>query len=81
MARKIDSLRVNYQQYYLPIDNRYDGIIKLWNFTQFNKDQPRTDFIFKSTINDNHISYDLAMRSVIKELAETAGLADQTRTG
>ena len=21
------------------IDNKYDGIIKLWNFTQFNNDQ------------------------------------------
>ena len=40
--------------------------------------EPRMDFIFKSTINDNHISYD-SMRYVIKELAQTAGLADQTR--
>ena len=63
------------------INNISDGIVKLWYFTQVNKDEPQTDYIFKSTTHDTHISYGDSMRSVLKELAETAGLPDLSRIG
>ena len=61
-------------------NNTYDGIVKLWYFTQVNKDKPQTDYIFKSTTHDTHISYD-SMRSVLTELARTAGLPDLSSHG
>jgi integrase len=62
------------------INNNSDGIGKLWYFTQINKDKPTTDYIFKSTMYDTHISYD-SMRSVLIGLAETAGLRDLSLVG
>ena len=61
-------------------NNIHDGIIKLWYFTQVNKDKPKTDYVFKSTTHDTHISYD-SMRSVLVGLAETAELPDLSRIG
>ena len=61
-------------------NNTSDGIVKLWYLTQVNKDKPITDYIFKSTTHDTHISYE-SMRSVITELAITAGLPDLSRIG
>ena len=38
------------------INNISDGIVKLWYLTQVNKDKPITDYIFKSSTHDTHIS-------------------------
>ena len=49
-----------------------DGILRLWQFTQLHTDS-QNDFIFKSSTNNHHISYD-SMLEVLHDLVTTANL-------
>ena len=49
-----------------------DGILRLWQFTQLHTES-QNDFVFKSSVSNNHISYD-SMLDVLHDLATTAKL-------
>ena len=59
-------------KYVSDITNPSDGICRLWSFIQYHP-APQTDYIFKSTTNNGHISYD-SMLAVLHDLAKLCHL-------
>ena len=68
-------------EYTRVVEDPYDGILKLWEFTQNSNYLSENTYIFKSTrSNAHHITYDY-MRDILLELAKTLNLPEQELIG
>ena len=62
-------------------EDPYDGVMKLWEFTQNSNNLSENTYIFKSTrSNADHITYD-SMREILLELAKTVNLPELNLIG
>ena len=61
-------------------EDPYDGVMKLWEYTQKSDNPSGNVYVFKSTRSNDHITYD-SMREILLELAKTVNLPELNRIG